>query len=470
MNTTIMDSVIDNIGNTPLIRLSRLGTEESIKCELLAKCEFYNAGGSVKDRIGKRMIIDAEKNGKIKPGDILIEPTSGNTGIGIALTAAIKGYHMIATMPEKMSSEKVDVLKVLGANIIRTPDDAPWNSSESHIGVAQSLNTQIENSYILNQYENPSNVLAHYEGTAEEILKQCDGKLDVFVAGAGTGGTLTGIGKKLKEKLPNIKIIGVDPIGSILAQPDEKNEIIKPYKVEGIGYDFIPQSLDRSIVDEWVKTDDAESFYMARRLIMTEGLLCGGSSGSAVVAAIKVAKKLKENQRCVVILPDSIRNYISKFVNDGWMEDSGFSIPLKKFPNDYVNHSKNSDWDNQTVSSLKLPIPVTITDNQTCGEAIDIMKDNGFDQLPVVSLSSTDEIVGVATLSNIMNKISSGRINRLDIIKKVVYDQFICIQLSTKLSRLINIFEKHAYCIVIDTNNKIVSICTRIDLLDFIAI
>jgi cystathionine beta-synthase len=324
-NDKILNTILENIGNTPVVRINKIGKSHGLKCELLAKCEYFNAGGSVKDRIGKRMIEDAEKSGRIKPGDTLIEPTSGNTGIGLALAAAIKGYRMIITLPQKMSQEKVDVLKGLGAEIIRTPTEAAWDSPESHIGVAKKLNKEIPNSHILDQYSNVSNPLAHYDGTAEEILYQCDNKLDMVVITAGTGGTVTGIARKLKEKLPKLIIVGVDPKGSILAEPPELNSEISSYKVEGIGYDFIPVVLDRSVVDKWYKTEDKESFQMARRLIKEEGLLCGGSSGSAMVAALKAAKELKAGQRCLVILPDSVRNYMSKFLNDNWMKENGFT-------------------------------------------------------------------------------------------------------------------------------------------------
>ncbi len=276
------------------------------------------------------MICDAEASGRIKPGDILIEPTSGNTGIGMALTAALKGYKMIITLPEKMSKEKVDVLKALGAEIIRTPTEAAWDAPESHIGVAKKLNSELPNSHILDQYVNPSNPLAHYDGTAEELIYQCDGKIDYLVSAAGTGGTISGLAKKLKEKIPTIQIIGVDPHGSILAQPESLNTESGSYKVEGIGYDFIPDVLDRSLVDKWVKTEDKESFVMARRLIRSEGLLCGGSSGSAMSAAIRAIKELNipKGKRVVVILPDSVRNYMAKFLSEEWMKDN--HLPMTK--------------------------------------------------------------------------------------------------------------------------------------------
>lgn len=267
----IMGSVLENIGNTPLVNCERLAKAHGLECTLLAKCEFFNAGGSVKDRIGRRMLEVAELEGRIKPGDVIIEPTSGNTGIGLALACAVKGYRCIIVMPEKMSQEKVDVLRALGAEIVRTPTSAASDSPDSHIGVAMQLNKDIPNSHILDQYMNPNNPLAHYDGTAEEILESCEGQIDMLVAGAGTGGTIAGIGRKIKEKCPSCKIVGVDPCGSILAQPAKLNETdVTFYEVEGIGYDFIPTVLDRSVVDSWVKSVDKDSFTMSRELIRKE--------------------------------------------------------------------------------------------------------------------------------------------------------------------------------------------------------
>ena len=314
----ILDNISQAIGNTPTVKLNSVGCE--LACDLYVKCEFFNAGGSVKDRIGLRMVEKAEKSGRIKPGDTLIEPTSGNTGIGMALTAAVKGYRCIIVMPEKMSKEKQVILEALGAEIVRTPTQAAWDSPESHIGVAKKLNQEISDSHILDQYSNPDNPDAHYEGTAEEILAEFGTDLDMCVMGVGTGGTITGVAKKLKEKIPSIKIIGADPFGSILGGGDD----VFPYQVEGIGYDFFPDVLDNDLVDDYVKVNDQDSFVMARRLIKEEGLLCGGSSGTAMVAALEKAKDLDAAQKCLIILPDGVRNYLSKFLSDEWMKKEGF--------------------------------------------------------------------------------------------------------------------------------------------------
>ena len=314
----ILDNISQAIGNTPTVKLNSVGCE--LACDLYVKCEFFNAGGSVKDRIGLRMVEKAEKSGRIKPGDTLIEPTSGNTGIGMALTAAVKGYRCIIVMPEKMSKEKQVILEALGAEIVRTPTQAAWDSPESHIGVAKKLNQEISDSHILDQYSNPDNPDAHYEGTAEEILAEFGTDLDMCVMGVGTGGTITGVANKLKEEIPSIKIIGADPFGSILGGGDD----VFPYQVEGIGYDFFPDVLDNDLVDDYVKVNDQDSFVMARRLIKEEGLLCGGSSGTAMVAALEKAKDLDAAQKCLVILPDGVRNYLSKFLSDEWMKKEGF--------------------------------------------------------------------------------------------------------------------------------------------------
>jgi len=464
----ILPNVLSNIGYTPMIRLNKIPQSVGLKCELVAKCEFYSSGGSVKDRIGLRMIEDAETSGRIKPGDTLIEPTSGNTGIGLALAAAIKGYKMIITLPEKMSQEKVDVLKALGAQIIRTPTEAAFDSPESHIGVAKRLNKEIPNSHILDQYANPSNPLAHYDGTAEEILEQCEGKIDMLVMTAGTGGTLAGIARKLKEKAPNCKIIGVDPVGSILAEPESLNGPIGSYKVEGIGYDFIPTVLERKYVDKWYKSSDRESFLMSRRLIKEEGLLCGGSSGSAVHWALEAAKELGPGQRCVVLLPDSVRNYMSKFLNDDWMGDAGFVDPTI-IP---TQTQENQKWHGALVKDLKLPTPVTVQGNESVGRVVDIMKRRGFDQIPVVNDKKLP--IGLVSIGNLVSYLTSGRATASDPVSKVMFQfstksDYVDINSETPLANLKQFFELHSIALVTPPHSKeVIGVCTQIDLLNYL--
>ncbi|CAB9514178.1 Cystathionine beta-synthase [Seminavis robusta] len=405
----ICSSVMEAIGETPLIRINQLAKD--LDCEVLVKAEFFNAGGSVKDRIGRRMVEDAEAKGIIKPGDTLIEPTSGNTGIGLAMAAATKGYRCIIVLPEKMSKEKVDVLKALGAEIMRTPTEAAYDAPDSHISVAKRLHEEIPNSHILDQYSNLSNPLAHYEGTAEELLRQTGGKIDMLVAGAGTGGTISGIAKRLKEHNPNIQVIGVDPVGSILAEPEtlNDNKRLEPYLVEGIGYDFIPNVCDRSLVDEWMKSNDKDSLVQMRALIRHEGLLCGGSSGAAVSCALKAAKRLKKGQRCVVILPDSVRNYMSKALSDDWMIDHGF------VDNKIIQTKQYSAWWSTKrlcdVPSVTNNTPLTITSDVSCCDAIAVLKEGGYDMVPVIE---DNEILGVVTEGNITNRLLSGRLSSPD--------------------------------------------------------
>ncbi|XP_071372254.1 cystathionine beta-synthase b [Centroberyx affinis] len=438
---SILPNILKWIGDTPLVRLNKIPKAFGLKCEILAKCEFFNAGGSVKDRIALRMVEDAERAGILKLGDTIIEPTSGNTGIGLALAAAVKGYRCIIVMPEKMSMEKVDVLRALGAEIVRTPSSASFDSPESHVGVAWRLKNEIPNSHILDQYRNPSNPLAHYDTTAEEILEQCDGKLDMLVAGAGTGGTITGIARKLKEKCPNIKIVGVDPEGSILAEPEDLNETNKSlYEVEGIGYDFIPTVMDRSVIDIWYKSHDEESFAMSRRMIREEGLLCGGSSGTAMAAAVKMAQELKEGQRCVVILPDSIRNYMSKFLSDKWMCEKGFLSPEDPMVS-------KPWWWNLTLQGLNLCAPLTVLPSVSCQKTIKILKEKAFDQAPVVDESGM--ILGMVTLGNMLSSVLAGKVRPSDPVSKVLYKQFKQVRLTDNLGKLSRILETDHFALVV---------------------
>uniref|UniRef100_A0A3Q3X5N1 Cystathionine beta-synthase n=1 Tax=Mola mola TaxID=94237 RepID=A0A3Q3X5N1_MOLML len=465
---SILPNILGKIGYTPLVHLNKIPKEYGLKCDILAKCEYFNAGGSIKDRIGLRMVEDAERAGILKPGDTIIEPTSGNTGIGLALVAAVKGYRCIITMPERMSMEKVDILKALGAEIVRTPNSAAFDSAESHVGMAWCLKNKIPNSHVLDQYRNAGNPLAHYDTTAEEILEQCGGKLDMFVAGIGTGGTLTGVARKLKEKCPNVKIVAVDPEGSILIE--SKNQKVKTsFEVEGIGYDFVPTVLDKSLIDFYYKSNDTETFTMSRKLIREEGLLCGGSSGSAIAAAVKVAQQLEEGQRCVVILADSVRNYMSKFLSDKWMSEKGFLSP--EAPMD-----TKPWWWNMTVECLQLPSPFTLLPSVSCQETVEILKEKVFDQVPVVDESG--EILGVVTLVTILSSMSAGKVHPSDAITKVPCKPFKQVRLTDNLGLLSHILETEHYAVVVHDSPQsdssvgqkrmAFSVVTAIDLLSYI--
>lgn len=398
-----------------------------------------NPGGSVKDRIGYRMVLDAEEKGILKPGiSTIIEPTSGNTGVGLAMASAVRGYRCIIIMPEKMSDEKVNTLKALGAEIIRTPTEAAFDNPDSLIAVAQRLQKEIPDAWIPDQYRNCGNPLAHYDGTGSEIIYQLDGKVDMVVLGSGTGGTAAGIGRKIKEDCPSCVVVGVDPEGSILARPESLNESdVSAYEVEGIGYDFIPTVLDHQVVDKWMKTNDRLALPMARRLIKEEGFLCGGSSGSAMAAAVEAARELRADQNCVVILPDNIRNYMTKFVVDNWME----ARDLKES----INTEDHPWWNNQ-VSNLHLRPPLTVTETVTCQEVIDIMHNEDIDQIPVIDANGNAK--GMATINFLVNKMLNASLKATDSIDKAVFKKFTKVNLNTSIGRLSRILEKDPYVLV----------------------
>ncbi len=311
--------VEDLIGGTPLVRLNRVTA--GLRPTIMAKVESMNPGGSVKDRIGLAMIEDAERTGQLKPGGTIVEATAGNTGVGLAISAAAKDYRCIFVLPDKMSRDKVDLLKAYGAEVVITRTDVPPDSPESYNGIADRLAGETPGAFRPNQFANPANPAAHYRSTGPEIWADTDGLVDVLVAGIGTGGTISGTGRFLKEKKPTLKVVGADPAGSILSDDSPK-----PYKVEGIGEDFFPDTYDRGVVDEMIRITDQESFTMARRLTREEGLLSGGSAGTAVAATLKFAARFDEDKLIVVILPDTGRNYISGFYSDQWMENNGFTV------------------------------------------------------------------------------------------------------------------------------------------------
>lgn len=322
------NNLVEAIGNTPLVKLNAIA--KNVKPLILAKLEYLNPGGSMKDRIGISMIEDAEKKGLLKEGDTIVEPTSGNTGVGLAIAAAIRGYKVIFTMSEKMSPEKEQVLRSYGAEVFRAPADAEPDDSRHYINLAKTIADKV-GGYYPNQYHNKANTLAHYKTTGPEIWCDTEGKITHYIAPVGTGGTISGTAKYLKEQNPNIKVIGIDPEGSLISHYFYKTEgKAKAYKVEGPGEDFMPGALDMSVIDEIMVVGDKDSFITARDLVKKEGIFAGGSSGLAVFGALKIAKKLPKDAVVVVILPDSGRSYVSKFYNDQWMKDNGFLEETEK--------------------------------------------------------------------------------------------------------------------------------------------
>lgn len=357
----IYNNILEVIGNTPMVRLNKIPKDYGLECEIYVKCEFLNPGGSIKDRICYAMIKDAEEKGLAKPGTTFVEPTSGNTGIGTSMTAAVLGYGCTIVTPDKNSDEKMSTMNVLGAEVIQTPAMAPYGDPRNFASVVRKILEDDPNTMSCDQYDNDINPMEHYKHTAEEILSAM-GELDMIVMGAGTGGTLTGVSRKVKERCPKCVVVAVDPEGSIMFKPGT----LKPFFVEGIGGDFVPKVLDKTHVDKVVYPNDYESFNMSRELIRKEGLLCGGSSGAAMFSAIKAAQELNlgAGKRVVVILPDGIRNYMTKFVNDQWMEANLFKNPPER----------NFIWWNRAITNLVIDRSVPhVSEGTSCRDAIAAM-------------------------------------------------------------------------------------------------
>ena len=366
-----VESILDLVGNTPLVRLNKV--TEGLRPLILAKLEQLNPGGSVKDRIGLSMLEDAERRGLLRPGGTIVEPTSGNTGHGLAMAAAIKGYKMIFVMPDKMSAEKISLLRAYGAEVVICPTNVERESQQSYYSVADRLTREVPGAFQPNQYFNPRNPEAHYRTTGPEIWRQTDGRITTFVAGVGTGGTITGVGKYLKEQNRAVRVIGADPEGSIYSGE------IAPYKVEGVGEDFWPGTFDREIVDEFIQVTDRECFVAARKLARQEGILVGGSAGLALHAAIQVAVNSKPDDVIVVLLPDTGRNYLSKFFSDEWMRQNGY---LQRLVPARVREVIDSHTDG-------VPELVSVGAGKSVGEAIDLMQQYGISQLLVTENGST---------------------------------------------------------------------------------
>lgn len=456
---TYYDNIVQTIGNTPLVHLKSLTRD--LACVVLAKVEFFNPGGSVKDRIGWTIIEDAEKSGMLKPGGTIVEATSGNTGVGLAMAAALKGYRCIFVMPDKMSQEKILLLRAFGARVVVTPTAVAPEDPRSYYSVAHQLVTETPNAILANQYHNPVNPQSHYDMTGPEIWRQTAGKITHFVTGMGTGGTITGVGRYLKEQNPRVKVIGVDPLGSILYELHRSGKTVaaESYKVEGIGEDFLPGTTDLSVIDEIVQVNDRESLLMTRRLVREEGIFAGGSCGAAVIGAIKYARehKLGPDDLMVVILPDSGSRYLSKVFDDDWMRENGFL---------------ESAWvdfravDIQTTKASATLIMAQPTDLMTA--VVAQMKQYGVSQLPVVD--GDGRLLGVVTEIDLLNHmLTADHTHHADETIESVIDVNVPVaRPNTPLETLMPILSHH-HAVIIAAEDKVQGILTKIDILDFLA-
>ncbi|MCB0170135.1 MAG: cystathionine beta-synthase [Anaerolineae bacterium] len=454
----ILDSILETIGNTPLIRLHSV--TRGIQADLLAKVEYFNPGGSVKDRIAMGIIEEAEQSGRLKPGGTIVESTSGNTGVGLAIVAALKGYKTIFVMPDKMSQEKVQLLRAYGAKVVITPTAVEADDPRSYYSVARKLVEETPNCILANQYHNPENPKAHVLTTGPEIWEQTAGKIDVFVAGMGTGGTITGVGRYLKEKNPHIQIVGVDPIGSILYDLHQgKTDVVaESYKIEGIGEDILPSTLDLSVVDEVVKVTDRESFLMTRRLVREEGIFCGGSCGSAVAGALHYIRQqeLGSDKTVVVVLPDSGSRYLSKIFDDDWMRENRF-----------LEGSLDEVRTFHVLQAKAVREVYTVSPTDTMQNVIELMKRLDISQLPV---AEDGRLVGMVSEVELLNHMlfSTHQHSPEETIAEMISTNVTTIDIDAPMETLMSVFTTARVVVVLE-NEQIAGVITKIDLLDFLA-
>lgn len=454
------NNIMETVGDTPLVRLNSVAG--GLPCTVLAKVEFFNPGGSVKDRIGWAMIEDAERSGRLKPGGTIVEATSGNTGVGLAIAAAIKGYRCIFVMPDKMSQEKILLLRAFGARVVVTPTAVEPEDPRSYYSVADRLVAETPNAILANQYHNPVNPQAHYEVTGPELWQQTAGRITHFIAGMGTGGTITGVGRYLKERNPDIQIVGIDPIGSILYDLHKGHNDTKAdsYKVEGIGEDFLPDTLDLSVVDSVVQVTDQESFLMTRRLVREEGIFCGGSCGAAVAGALKYAQNhaLKPDDVMVIVLPDSGSRYLSKVFDDDWMRENGFL--QQTWVDVRASDIQRSKLDGEVVTARPADL---------MRDVITRMKQFNVSQLPVVD--DNGRLRGIVTEIDLLNHMLHTNHHQHEpdeTIESVVDPDVPVVGPNTSLDTLMTLFSRKTAVIIV-SDSHIQGILTKIDILDYLS-
>jgi cystathionine beta-synthase len=452
------NNILDAIGRTPLVRLNRLARDT--RAAIYAKCDFLNPGGSVKDRIGIAMVEVAEAKGLLKPGGTIIEGTSGNTGMGLALVAAVKGYKAIFTVADKQSKEKIDALKAMGAEVIVCPTAVPPDDPRSYHSVANKLAAEIPNSFHPNQYENPANPDVHYRTTGPEIWEESEGKVTHFIAGMGTGGTITGVGRFLKEKKPGVKITGADPAGSILYEFFHHRTVGKgeTYKVEGIGEDFFPPALDFSVLDDVIQVSDKDSFLWARRLARAEGIFAGGSAGTALAAAMALLPSLTEKDFVVVFIPDSGSRYLSKLYNNEWMRDNRYVEPTVSVSAAEIVKAKSAWGHTRPV--------VQVAPSEPLAGALERMQANDFSQLPVFEGGAP---VGSLYEDAVLNLVLEGKDLKKLVVREAMSDAFPVVAPSAGIEQIMACITRDCPAVFVSLGDGQFEILTKYDLLHAIA-